>query len=105
MSPNRRLGELQPSLGRIRFRHFHATESSKTEGRRVNPKDVFRPDIAGLRGADVLLIVAFHVGIPGFRGGFIGEDVFFIVWFSQILRSLLFGTNSMYSSTRSSGRS
>jgi hypothetical protein len=28
---NRRLGEVYPSPGRIRFRHFNATESSKTE--------------------------------------------------------------------------
>lgn len=45
----------------------------------MNPKDVFRSDIEGLRGVAVFLIVAFHVGIAGFRGGFIGVDVFFVV--------------------------
>jgi peptidoglycan/LPS O-acetylase OafA/YrhL len=40
---------------------------------------MFRSDIEGLRGVAVLLIVAFHVATPGFRGGFVGVDVFFIL--------------------------
>lgn len=36
----------------------------------------FRPDIEGLRGVAVLLVVLFHSGVPGFRGGYIGVDVF-----------------------------
>lgn len=55
----------------------------------MNQKDVFRSDIEGLRGVAVLLIVAFHVGIPGFRGGFIGVDIFFVLSGYLITRLLM----------------
>jgi peptidoglycan/LPS O-acetylase OafA/YrhL len=43
------------------------------------PKLQFRPDIEALRGLAVLLVVCFHVGMPGFSGGFFGVDVFFVL--------------------------
>jgi peptidoglycan/LPS O-acetylase OafA/YrhL len=39
----------------------------------------FRPDIEGLRGLAILLVVFYHVGLPGFTGGYVGVDVFFVL--------------------------
>lgn len=38
-----------------------------------------RSDIDGLRAFAVSVVVAFHASFPGFDGGFIGVDVFFVI--------------------------
>jgi hypothetical protein len=39
----------------------------------------FREDINGLRAFAVAFVVFYHFDIPGFRGGFVGVDVFFVI--------------------------
>src|SRR5689334_869438 len=39
----------------------------------------FRADIDYLRAIAVLAVVGFHFGIPGFGGGFVGVDIFFVI--------------------------
>lgn len=40
---------------------------------------VWRPDIDGLRGVAILLVVAFHTAPGIFGSGFIGVDIFFVI--------------------------
>src|SRR3982751_1988224 len=42
-------------------------------------RPTFRPDIEGLRGVAILLVVHFHAGARAFAGGFVGVDVFFVL--------------------------
>ncbi|MFZ9483425.1 MAG: acyltransferase family protein [Ilumatobacteraceae bacterium] len=38
-----------------------------------------RRDIEGMRAVAVLVVVLYHLGVPGLDGGFIGVDVFFVI--------------------------
>jgi len=44
-------------------------------GRRIT----YRPDIQGLRAIAIAIVVLAHASIPGFAGGFVGVDVFFVL--------------------------
>jgi peptidoglycan/LPS O-acetylase OafA/YrhL len=49
----------------------------------------YRPEIDGLRAIAVLPVILFHAGLAGFRGGYLGVDVFFVISGYLITRILL----------------
>src|SRR5262249_3884236 len=46
---------------------------------RMEPDGRHRLDIDGLRAVAILPVLLYHARIAGFRGGFVGVDVFFVV--------------------------
>ncbi|OHV78032.1 acyltransferase family protein [Ensifer sp. LCM 4579] len=48
----------------------------------------FRPDIEGLRALAVSGVIAFHFGLSGLPGGFVGVDIFFVISGYLITRHL-----------------
>ena len=47
--------------------------------RQIAQKTGFRTDINGLRAVAISGVILYHFDIPGFSGGFVGVDVFFVI--------------------------
>src|SRR6185312_11924597 len=47
--------------------------------RRPRSDTNYRADIDGVRAVAIIGVVGFHVGLPGFAGGFVGVDIFFVI--------------------------
>ncbi|QIB52693.1 acyltransferase family protein [Pseudomonas sp. OIL-1] len=45
----------------------------------MTPTKTFRDDINGLRAWAVVSVILFHFHVPGFAGGFVGVDIFFVI--------------------------
>lgn len=54
----------------------------------------FRHDINGLRALAVVSVLLFHFNAPGFGGGFVGVDVFFVISGYLMTRIVLGGLNA-----------
>lgn len=62
-------------------------------------RPAFRPDIAGLRAVAVGVVVLYHAGVPGLRGGYVGVDVFFVVS-GFLMTTLLVGEHARTGTVR-----
>ncbi|MEV4414710.1 acyltransferase family protein [Catellatospora sp. NPDC049609] len=59
-----------------------ATLLAPADGQTETPRRYrtgFRPDVEGLRAVAVGAVLLFHAAVPGFSGGYVGVDVFFVI--------------------------
>ncbi len=53
--------------------------TSYPSGKVASPSKQYRHDINGLRAWAVLAVMFYHFDVPGFAGGFVGVDMFFVI--------------------------
>lgn len=60
--------------------HFVVHYSSYRQGGAMSGSDErFRPDVEAMRAFSIAGVLLFHARVPGFEGGFVGVDIFFVI--------------------------
>ena len=58
--------------------NFDSKGASRGASRPIT-RDHYIVAVDGLRAVAIVPVVCFHVGLPGFTGGFVGVDIFFVI--------------------------
>lgn len=74
---------------RKRMGHGRGVGAAAQASERLGPGPRYRPEIDGLRAIAIVPVVLFHASLPGFGGGFVGVDVFFVISGYLITRILV----------------
>jgi len=87
-------------LGNVE-RHDLSTKAGAGTGSTASARLAgYKPHIDGLRAVSIIAVLAFHAGIPGVGGGFVGVDIFFVISgyliINQIIAALDAGSFSVW---------
>ncbi|MCX5478552.1 acyltransferase family protein [Kaistia geumhonensis] len=65
---------------------------SRSPGRPVTAAESgYKPHVDGLRAISIVAVVAYHAGVPGVGGGFVGVDIFFVISGFLIINQIVAG--------------
>ena len=78
-SPRRRLRRDDGSRTLVKRSKRVDPRAGAAGGGRLDQARSYRPDIDGLRCVAIVTVVLAHAGVPGFAGGYVGVDVFFVI--------------------------
>lgn len=79
-NPSSSPAEAGPSAAAVAYVRDGAVPPAGVEAWRIAGRAAgYRPEIDGLRAVAILPVVLFHAAVPGFAGGYVGVDVFFVI--------------------------